>query len=213
MDYTQKVQINTADIKWQNSPSPDVFRKPLSRAHQESGHATSVVIYKPGARFNKHTHNKGEEIFVLEGTFSDEFGDYKKGSYLRNPDGTTHSPFSKDGCTLFVKLAQFQKDDTQQLLIDTQSQAWLDGIGGLKVMPLHSYIHEHTALVKWPKNKQFHAHNHFGGEEIFVIQGTFQDQFGIYPQGTWIRSPHNSEHQPFVEEDTIIWVKTGHLIF
>ncbi len=212
MDFSKKIQLNTSEMDWQNSPSPDVLRKPLSRANQESGHATSIVKYKPGAKFNQHYHKKGEEIFVLEGTFSDEYGDYPKGTYLRNPDGTFHSPFSKDGCILFVKLAQFQQDDKQQLVINTQSQTWLDGIGGLKVMPLHSHVHEHTALVKWPKNEQFHAHNHFGGEEIFVLQGTFQDQFGVYPKGTWIRSPHNSQHKPFVEEDTVIWVKTGHLM-
>jgi anti-sigma factor ChrR (cupin superfamily) len=212
MDLNQNIHINTAEMEWQNSPSPDVFRKPLSRDKQESGEATSVVKYNPGAKFNKHIHKNGEEILVLEGTFSDESGDYKKGTYLRNPHNSSHSPYSKDGCILFVKLAQFQKDDDKQLVIDTQKESWLDGIGGLKVMPLHCHIHEHTALVKWPKNEQFHTHNHFGGEEIFVIMGTFQDQFGIYPQGSWIRSPHNSQHKPFVEEDTIIWVKTGHLM-
>lgn len=212
MDFNNKVQINTTEMDWQKSPSADVLRKPLSRANQESGHATSIVKYMPRAQFKKHFHSKGEEIFVLEGTFSDENGDYPQGSYLRNPHGTSHSPFSKDGCILFVKLAQFQESDKQQLVINTESQAWLDGIGGLKVMPLHSHIHEHTALVKWPKNEHFHTHNHFGGEEIFVLEGTFQDQFGVYPKGSWIRSPHNSQHQPFVEEDTIIWVKTGHLM-
>jgi hypothetical protein len=27
-----------------------------------------------------------------------------------------------------------------------------------------------------------------------------------------LRNPHNSEHCPYVEEDTIIWIKTGHLL-
>ena len=212
MDFNKKVIINTAEMDWQKSPSANVFRKPLSRANQESGHATSVVKYLPGAKFNQHIHHKGEEIFVLEGTFSDENGDYPQGSYIRNPDGTSHSPFSENGCVLFVKLAQFQQEDRRQLVIDTNKQKWLDGIGGLKVMPLHSHIHEHTALVKWPSNEVFQPHSHFGGEEILVLKGTFQDQFGIYPKGCWIRSPHNSEHHPFVEEETIIWVKTGHLM-
>ncbi|MCZ6797577.1 MAG: cupin domain-containing protein, partial [Gammaproteobacteria bacterium] len=30
--------------------------------------------------------------------------------------------------------------------------------------------------------------------------------------GTWMRSPHNSEHCPYVEDETIIWIKTGHLL-
>ena len=54
-------------------------------------------------------------------------------------------------------------------------------------------------------------HTHFGGEEIFVISGEFIDEHGRYPQGTWIRSPHLSEHAPFVEQETVILVKVGHL--
>jgi anti-sigma factor ChrR (cupin superfamily) len=34
----------------------------------------------------------GEEFLVLEGTFSDERGDYPRGSYVRNPPGTAHAP-------------------------------------------------------------------------------------------------------------------------
>jgi anti-sigma factor ChrR (cupin superfamily) len=212
MDFDQQIVIQTDQMEWLASPSASVFRKPLARANHESGHATSIVKYAKGASFEKHEHPNGEEILVLEGIFSDEHGDYPEGSYIRNPPGTSHSPFSKGGCILLVKLYQFQPSDKQQLMINTMTTEWHQGIGGLQVMPLHSHIHENTALVKWPKNEQFHAHNHLGGEEIYVIEGTFQDQYGKYPKGTWIRSPDNSQHTPFVEEETIIWVKTGHLL-
>jgi anti-sigma factor ChrR (cupin superfamily) len=212
MDFDKRIVIHTEKMDWIASPSTSVFRKPLARADKESGHATSVVQYVKGASFKKHAHPNGEEILVLDGIFSDEHGDYPKGSYIRNPPGTSHSPFSKDGCTLLVKLHQFQSSDLEQVIINTGKTQWHQGIGGLQVMPLHSHIHENTALVKWPKNEVFQAHSHLGGEEIYVIKGTFQDQFGKYPKGTWIRSPHNSQHTPFVEEETIIWVKTGHLL-
>ena len=76
---------------------------------------------------------------------------------------------------------------------------------------LHSFEGENTALVQWPANEVFLPHRHFGGEEIFVLSGTFCDEYGDYPQYTWLRSPHMSQHHPFVKEPTIIWVKTGHL--
>jgi hypothetical protein len=44
-----------------------------------------------------------------------------------------------------------------------------------------------------------------------VLSGTFRDEHGTYPKGTWIQSPHLSAHHPFVEEETVIFVKTGHL--
>jgi len=211
LDFTQRVVIETDKMDWSPSPSPTVFRKRLAREDAESGRATSVVKYEPDATFKAHGHPKGEEIFVLEGVFSDEHGDYPAGTYIRNPEGSTHTPFSKNGCTLLVKLCQFQATDAAQIRIDTNTTPWRPGIGGLEVMPLHNHIFENTALVKWPKGEVFQAHKHFGGEEIFVLSGTFKDQYGSYPKGTWIRSPHLSGHHPYVDEETIILVKTGHL--
>jgi len=211
MDFSQRVVIETHSMAWLPSPAKGVERKPLARADAESGHATSIVRYEKGARFNSHPHPYGEEILVLEGVFSDEHGDYPAGTYIRNPHGSTHAPFSDNGCTLFVKLHQFSLDDQKTVRIDTTSTTWLPGQGNLEVMPLHSFEHEHTALVKWPAGERFLPHKHFGGEEILVLSGTFCDEYGQYPTGSWLRSPHMSEHFPFVEEETIIWVKTGHL--
>ena len=97
------------------------------------------------------------------------------------------------------------------VVVDTKTTPWQPGHGGLEVMPLHSHIGEHVALVHWPANEKFQRHTHVGGEEIFVISGEFIDEHGRYPAGTWIRSPHMSAHNPWVEEETLIWVKTGHL--
>jgi anti-sigma factor ChrR (cupin superfamily) len=151
---------------------------------------------------------------VLEGVFSDEHQRYGKGSYVRNPIGSSHTPkIGKEGATIFVKLQQFDEKDTEQKVIDTQTQPWFQGlVGGLKVMPLHEFESEHVALVKWAPNTQFTAHQHWGGEEIFVLEGTFHDEHGRYPKGSWLRSPHLSRHSPFTkEEGALIYVKTGHL--
>lgn len=211
MNFEQQVIIDTNKMQWQESPAKGVWRKPLARAEQERGHATSVVKYESGSQFSEHHHPRGEEIFVLEGVFSDETGDYPAGTYIRNPEGFSHSPFSKDGCVLFVKLYQFQADDSEQVRVDTKQTPWLQGQGNLQVMPLHSIGTESTALVFWPAGEKFVPHTHMGGEEIFVLQGEFIDEHGRYPAGSWIRSPHLSRHHPYVEQDTIILVKVGHL--
>ena len=211
MDFTKNLAIQTHLMEWQNSPSPNVLRKPLEREGKESGHTTSVVQYLPNSQFSAHPHPFGEEIFVLDGVFSDEHGNYPKGTYLRNPPGSSHSPFSKEGCIIFVKLNQFDAEDKARVIIPTQETEWRPGQGNLQVMPLHSFKTESVALVKWPKNEKFLPHTHFGGEEIFVLSGEFQDQHGRYPEGTWIRSKHLSTHHPFVEKETVIFVKVGHL--
>jgi len=211
MNFCLPVNVPPSAQAWVSSPSDGVSRVHLERVAPESGHTTSLVTFAPGSSFQQHRHPLGEEIFVLKGTFSDEFGDYPMGSYIRNPPGSKHSPFSHDGCTLFVKLEQFHPDDTAHVVVRPANHQWQHGIGNLLVLSLHEFQAQHTALVYWPANEKFQLHQHRGGEEILVISGEFIDEHGHYPAGTWIRSPHLSKHFPYVEEETLILVKTGHL--
>ncbi len=75
----------------------------------------------------------------------------------------------------------------------------------------NTYATENVALVKWEPGTVFQRHTHFGGEEIYVIEGVFEDEQGTYPQGTWIRNPHGSVYTPLSKEGCLIYVKTGHL--
>ena len=211
MDFKQRVVIDTAGQAWVDSPMPGVQRKPLAREDAERGHATSIVRYLTGARFRAHDHPLGEEILVLEGVFSDETGNYHAGTYFRNPEGFRHAPFSDEGCVILVKLHQFQDDDREHVVIDTNTAPFQPGQGKLQVLPLHHHGSEQVALVRWPAGERFQEHRHVGGEEIYVISGELKDEQGSYPAGSWIRSPHLSQHFPFTEEQTLIWVKVGHL--
>ena len=56
---------------------------------------------------------------MLEGVFQDEHGDYPTGTYVRNPPTSSHTPGSEPGCTIFVKLWQFDPDDRTPARIDT----------------------------------------------------------------------------------------------
>ena len=211
-DFSKRVVIDTNAMDWEPSPMAGVARRKLDRIGDEVARATSLVKYDPDSYFSEHTHGGGEEFFVLDGVFSDEHGDYPAGTYVRNPIGSSHTPQSKEGCVIFVKLHQFEADDTAQFHIDTASANFLPGSApGLTVLPLHSHKGESCALVRWAPGTVFSAHRHFGGEEIFVLDGVFSDENGDYPKGTWLRSPHMSLHHPFSKEGCLIYVKTGHL--
>ena len=211
-DYSARVVLNHNDLPWMASPEAGVKRRLLDRCGDEVARATSVVRYEPGAVFPKHSHARGEEIFVLEGAFSDETGDYRAGTYIMNPPGSHHTPFSKEGCTLFVKLQHLGSDQVHQEVVDTNTEPWLQGmVPGLNVMPLMRQGSGST-LVRWAPQTYFNAHRHFGGEEIFVIKGVFEDEHGRYSEGSWIRSPHMSLHKPFSRDGCTIFVKTGHLL-
>jgi len=211
MDFSKVACVLNEEQEWVRSPADGVSRIPLEREAAESGHTTSFVKFEPGSYFPEHVHSKGEEIYVLEGVFSDENGDYPAGTYIRNPPGSRHKPFTKEGCVIFVKLEQFQKDDNQHVVLRPEDMQWHPGIGNLRVTSLHSHKTESTALVHWPENEVFQPHTHWGGEEVVVLSGKFIDEHGEYPQRTWIRSPHMSQHFPRVDEETLILVKVGHL--
>lgn len=214
-DFSERVTIKPEQYQWIDSPVAGVERMMLDRIGDEVARATTLVRFSRNSKFPAHEHGGGEEILVLEGVFSDEHGDYPAGSYIRNPIGTSHKPvIGEDGAIIFVKLHQFANNDHQQKIIDTTKALWLPGlVEGLSVMPLHEHEEEHVALVKWAPDTQFNSHQHWGGEEILVIEGTLYDELGTYPQGSWLRSPHLSRHQPYTkEEGALIYVKTGHLL-
>lgn len=212
-DFAQKVVIQTYDLEWLSSPASGVSRKYLDRIGDELARASSIVLYAPNSSFETHGHDGGEEILVLDGVFSDENGDYPAGTYIRNPPHSLHSPHSKTGCTLFVKLRQFHPSDKATVRLNTRNSPWHPGlVPGLSVMPLHNFDGVGTALVHWSPNTIFNPHVHPGGEEIYVLKGVFYDEYGSYPEGSWIRSPRYSKHAPFTKsEGALIYVKTGHL--
>lgn len=211
-DFNVRVAIDTRNMPWIASPQAGVERKMLDRVGDEVARATSIVRYAPGSAFAPHTHELGEEFLVLAGTFEDDQGAYPAGTYVRNPPGSRHRPFSTAGCEIFVKLRQFQAGDDARVVIDTSLVAFRPGlVAGLTVLPLHEYGSEHVALVRWAPGTRFQAHTHWGGEEILVLEGTFSDEYGDYPAGSWLRSPHLSRHQPFSDAGCLIYVKVGHL--
>ena len=211
-DLNQRAVLDTHELEWSPSPMAGVERRLLDRRGDEVARATSIVRYAPASRFERHGHGGGEEILVLEGCLSDERGDYAAGTYLRNPPGSVHAPFSERGCTLLVKLWQMHPADQRRLVLDTARAAWVPGlVSGLEVLPLHAFGSEHVALVRWAPGTLFQPHGHPGGEEILVLEGVFQDEHGTYPAGTWLRNPPGSVHRPWSESGCTIWVKTGHL--
>ena len=137
-DFTKRAVVHAATLDWQASPIVGVERRMLDRIGDEVARATSIVRYAPGSQFSPHVHGGGEEFLVLEGVFQDEHGDFPAGSYVRNPPGSRHTPGSALGCTMFVKLRQFDLADRTHVLIDTNKMALFEvkGRDGVRVLPL-----------------------------------------------------------------------------
>ena len=170
-DFARREVVRTGSEVWRPSPMAEAERYLLDRHGEEIARETSIVRYAPGARFNADAHRGGEEFLVLTGSLHDDENDYPEGTYARNPIGTTHARWTgPDGAVVFVKLHQFVATDTQRVLIDTRAAQWRQGrLPGLTVLPLHEHGSEHVALVPWVPSTRFRPHQHWGGEEILVL--------------------------------------------
>ena len=203
-DLSKRAVVRSAELDWQPSPSPTVWRKRLHLdGPAEAGRVTSVVRYDPGSAFPAHSHPDGEEIFVLDGVFSDEHGDYPAGTYLLN---------SRDGCTLFVKLRQYAGAGRMQVQMNTNALDWqhrAEGTIWQKPLYRQGGHREWTMLLKLEPGAESPFHTHPNGEEVFVIDGQFEDDDGVYPAGTWTRSPPGSAHRVWSDKGAILFVRLG----
>ena len=218
-DLRRRVRVDTTAMAWQPSPSRTVFRK---RVHQvggaESGQVTSIVRYEPGSSFHAHEHPDGEEILVLEGVFSDEHGDFAEGTYLLNPEGFRHAPFSREGCLLFVKLRQFAGQGRRHVALRTRDLAWQpDGRAGVEWKPLYvgrddgKDFADETHLERFAPGTPPAPVEYPIGAEILVLAGSLEEGDAVHPTGTWLRFPIASAIAPSSAQGCELYVKTGAL--
>lgn len=64
-----------------------------------------------------------------------------------------------------------------------------------------------TSIVRFDPGSAFSAHTHDGGEEYLVLDGTFQDEDGDFPTGSYVRNPPTSSHTPAARDGATILVK------
>jgi anti-sigma factor ChrR (cupin superfamily) len=203
--------LDTSKANWLPSPAKGVKRLVLEREGGEKTiRATSIVAYAANSQFTPHAHPKGEEFFVLAGTFSDEDGDYPAGTYVRNPPGSSHQPFSREGCLIWVKLQQFAVDDKQNIVIDVdQKTADIsnDQLG-------RKVLFDDYETVEWVDVKQTSVLPGLWlakGAEILVLSGELSDDKQRFEQGYWIRIAPHDKVTLTAGQNSQFLIKYGHL--
>jgi len=212
-DFTKRASVHAATSDWVQSPMPGVERRMLDRVGDEVARATSIVRYAPGTAFSPHTHAGGEEFFVLDGIFQDERGNYLAGSYVRNPPASRHTPRSQAGCTIFVKLFQFDPADRSHVNIDTRLIDAVAPAGrrGMKLIPLFNDGREDVRLEDWRKGASVLL-DVPGGFEALVLEGSFAEGGETFARHSWLRLPKGSRLTAVAgPAGARLWVKTGHL--
>src|SRR5690554_1633561 len=102
-------------------------------------------------------------------------------------------------------------DFDQRVVVTPEDYRWVDspmaGVERMMLDRIGEEVAQATSLVRYAPNSTFPSHEHGGGEEILVLEGVFHDEHGAYPAGSWLRSPHRSQHTPFTgEEGALIYV-------
>jgi anti-sigma factor ChrR (cupin superfamily) len=202
-----------ATLPWRASPEPGVMRKLLERDGGEVALATSIVRYAAGSRFASHRHDAGEEFLVLDGVFSDACGDYASGTYVRNPPGSSHAPFSASGCVIFVKLRQMKPDESDRVVVAPEHQQWLPTEQGERA-ELYRSAGTRVALERLPAGAHRLIGATLGGEEILVLAGeavtTVEPSLTLVPW-SWARSTPSHALAIRTRTPVTLWVKQGHL--
>ncbi len=209
-DFSQRASAHDAETTWVPSPMPGVERRMLDRIGSEVARATTVVRYAAGSHFSPHVHTGGEEFVVLDGVFSDEHGDFGPGSYIRNPPGSKHQPGSADGCTIFVKLWQFDPDDGLTVR-HTEPPAYVETERGVSVAPLHTDAIEDVAFERWSADALI-GREAPGGLELFVLEGGFIVGGETFGPRSWLRLPPGDRLDARAGTSGVtLWRKAGHL--
>ena len=212
-DFSQRAVVHAARLAWTPSPIAGVDRRMLDRIGEEVARATSIVRYAPDSRFSAHTHGGGEEFLVLDGVFQDEHGDFPPGSYVRNPPTSSHTPRSAPGCTIFVKLWQFDPDDRTHVRIDAGHQPFHPDPTrpGVELMPLFQDSRETVVLERWAPDTRVDLEAP-GGIELLVLDGGFSESGESFVPQSWLRLPPGATmHATANASGCRLWAKTGHL--
>jgi hypothetical protein len=212
-DFSRAARLLATDQEWIHSPEHGVDRIMLDRIGDEVARATSIVRYAPDSSFARHEHALGEEFLVLDGVFSDEHGDYPTGTYVRNPPGTGHAPFSKNGCQILVKLRQFEPTDLQPVVVHTADVSVWPPATDQQVtnLKLHQFETEKVQMLRLPRGCSFSTGPEDGGIELLVTSGSIDHNQQTLGVRDWLRLPPGSDLHLFANEESVLWMKSGHL--
>jgi anti-sigma factor ChrR (cupin superfamily) len=101
----EHVALRTESMPWQPLRAGVAVR----RLYSQDGFTDSVRLerWEAGAQRGRIGYPSGAELFVLGGSFGDAQGAFARGTWLRLPPGTSHSPSTHEGCVLYIKEGGF----------------------------------------------------------------------------------------------------------
>ena len=206
-DHSIRVVVDATDLH-----AGQAGERPLELRTASAESRITLRSLEAGATWT-HDGKHLLEVLVVRGLLSLNGENLGSSSYVRLAPGVPTTFTSTEASMIYLTARTPTEPEKESYALRGDALDWRQGmVPGLKVTSLHQGLTKHTALVRWAPETRFNPHTHVGGEEILVLEGVFRDEHGSYPAGTWIRSPHMSNHRPFTgPEGATILVKVGHL--
>lgn len=102
-------------------------------------------------------------------------------------------------------------DFSKRVLLHANSIAWeespMPGVDRRRLDRVDAENERVTTIVRYAPASKFSSHVHTGGEEFIVLEGIFEDDYGAWPAGSYIRNPPQSKHTPGSTPGCVIFVK------
>jgi len=92
--------LSVEDLEWQATSSQGFWLKPCFAGAK--GQKTELMKIDAGAFVDIHEHDQLEQIYVMSGTFYDEFQTYRAGDFIVRSAGTPHTAGSQDGAIVLL---------------------------------------------------------------------------------------------------------------
>lgn len=106
---------------------------------------------------------------------------------------------------------ELNADFAQRVAIHAAQRPWvaspIAGVDRRMLDRIGDEVARATSIVRYAPASRFSAHTHDGGEEFLVLDGTFQDEHGDYPAGSYVRNPPTSHHTPGSAPGCVLFVK------
>lgn len=220
-DAAQCAVVDTNRIPWEPTRSRGMSVKVLERIDDRvKGRETALFKLEPGTKLPTETLAERLEIFVLEGSLSDEHGSYGEHTWVRNYPGITLTLSSAQGCVFYSKRrVPIYRDDAkrERQVIDAKTAKWLEfPHRGADVLHLYKDPNglETGRIGNVHTHRQLPRHNHSIGEETFVIDGCLKDEYAAYGKGVWFRMPCGVPHAPYTEQERAkMLIREGDLLW
>lgn len=91
--------IHEGDVEWERQTSKS--RRKILRLEDDL--YVAIVQWDPGFTLPVVDHHGGEEtVYILKGTFVDEYQSSGPGTVIRGEAGSSHKPSTPDGVTFYV---------------------------------------------------------------------------------------------------------------